>query len=197
MRTLSTAEQIEKLNALMEIANNAAKSNSFIEKMGACAIYAGVIDFYAIQAARLLEEIILKAQLAVDGKTTFMPHDDSYFYEAPVGTSRILKVFRTQLPFKPAENTKTEDAEKVSIAAKKFKESFDKFLANRNILLHQIGNPAKTLIDIEQLPPRLIEIFNECIGKANEFFKLVTPFRFSEKEMKHFYGERKNAGGGQ
>ena len=140
-KILSTQEQIEKLGYLTKEANIASRSNSLISKLGSFTIYAGLIDFYAIQAARLIEQIILKSQLHENKKPTFKPHEDSFFYDEQVNTRRIIKVIKGYLPLKPSGETKLEDAQKVNACAKLLLDSFDKFLGYRNTLIHHIGNP--------------------------------------------------------
>ncbi|MFH1836677.1 MAG: hypothetical protein ABH862_01005 [Candidatus Omnitrophota bacterium] len=84
-------KQIEKISLLRELVDKNI-SKDLISKLGKFVIYSNEVEFFTIQAARLLEQIILKGQLGRRGKTTFIPHNDDWFYEErKVKTRAILK----------------------------------------------------------------------------------------------------------
>src|SRR5882724_10291377 len=89
MTTLDTDQQIDKLQQAMRLAEEAAASGETASRLGALVLYAGVVDFLAIQAARLVEQIVLKGQLAKGQQPAFMPNDDSFFYQRKMSTARI------------------------------------------------------------------------------------------------------------
>ena len=186
-KILSTQEQIEKLGYLTKEANKASLSEDLISKLGAFTIYAGLIDFYAIQAARLVEQIILKGQLHENKKPTFEPHEDSFFYDTQVNTRDIIKIIRGYLPFKPSAETKIENAQKGNACAKLFLDSLDKFLGYRNTLIHHLGNPKKDIDDIKDLCNKVINQFKKCMVNHKEFMDVFVPFSFSHKERNYFY----------
>ena len=59
-KLLSTDEQIDKLTYLTSIAEAGATEPDLIKRLGAMTIYAGQVDSIAIQAARLVEQVVLK-----------------------------------------------------------------------------------------------------------------------------------------
>src|SRR5262245_5226675 len=96
----STDEQIRKLEQATRLANDAASSPEVACRLGALVLYAGIVDFLVIQAARLIEQVVLKGQLAEGKQPSFRPNDDSFFYSKKVSTGSILKGIRKLLPFK-------------------------------------------------------------------------------------------------
>ncbi len=75
MIRLSTDEQIDKLNRATQLADRAQNSGNLVDRLGAFVLYAGMIDFSVIQAARLIEQMILKGQLTAGEKPSFQPND--------------------------------------------------------------------------------------------------------------------------
>ena len=99
MASSNTEKQIDKLQSAMRLAEKAAVSSDVASRLGALLLYAGVVDFLVIQAARLVEQIVLKGQLS-EGKTpSFKPNEDSFFYDKKVSTGRTLKVMGTPLNY--------------------------------------------------------------------------------------------------
>ena len=79
-KLLSTDEQMKKLEHVMRMAEDAAASDDIVRRIGAVTLYAGLVDFFTIQLARLIEQVILKSQLAAGEKPKFIPSTDSYFF---------------------------------------------------------------------------------------------------------------------
>jgi hypothetical protein len=187
---LDTNSQITKLNRAYDIAEDASKSAEIDRRLGAFLLYAGFVDFSAIQAARLIEQIILKGQLANGSAPSFQPHDDSYFYNNQVSTRKILKGIRAYLPFHSSDPDEEENANQINELTKKMVKLGLKFLGYRNTIVHHIGNPAKTFEDIIVLCDEAIKIY-EDFQKAHAAFTIAAqPYRFSEKELDYFYGDR-------
>lgn len=182
-----TDEQIEKLNYLHREADKAAESENLLTKLGALTIYSNLMDFYCIQAARLFEQIVLKCQLYEEGKLSFQPHEDSYFYDKRVNTRKIIKEIKKSLPFKQVGETKAEDAQKFNEITKSFLDAVEKFLVYRNIIIHHTGSPKKDVQDTKEVCDKAINQFKEALAKLNEFMKIATPFRFGNKELEYFY----------
>jgi len=78
-KILTTDEQIRKLEIFKKLADSAAKSDSLATRIGACTIYAGLVEFQVIQAGRLLEQILLKEQVHRGKPPSFSPNEDSFF----------------------------------------------------------------------------------------------------------------------
>jgi len=66
-KELTTDEKIEKLNYLSKLAKEKENSKDIIEKIGIVTVYSSMVDFTLVQAARLVEQIVLKDKLA-EGK---------------------------------------------------------------------------------------------------------------------------------
>ena len=64
----------------MQLAEGSHDSD-LLTKLGAIVIYHGLVECFAIQAARLVEQIILKKQLYEKRQPTFVPHEDTWFYD--------------------------------------------------------------------------------------------------------------------
>ncbi len=58
-KVMSTDEQIAKLTEVERMAKEAAASYDIVRRIGAVTLYAGLVDFYTIQTARLMEQVIL------------------------------------------------------------------------------------------------------------------------------------------
>jgi len=188
---LSTDEQVAKLSKLHDKATEAVKSNNLIEKLGGITIFAGITEFYVIQVARLIEQVILKSELAQNKNPSFQPKDDSYFYDERVSTRTIIKVIEKFFPFKLHGNSEGDES-KINAVAKKYLESVGKFLNYRNALLHHIGSPKISENKIFELIQKSIDSFFTTMESQQEFFKTWQPFRFGSNELKYFYNPKNN-----
>lgn len=187
-KTIPGNEQMNKIQTIMELAKKASESSDFIQKVAAVTLYAGLVDFYTIQAARLVEQIILKGQLAQGQKLTFSPSDDSYFYDEQIDTRRILGGIKDLLPFKSITQENERVADKANELTEELLKRTHKFLNYRNTLVHNTGNPKKTLESIIEICDKAIEAFQNFLPIHKEFFETLQPFRFGEKELRYFYG---------
>jgi hypothetical protein len=189
-KVLSTDDQIDKLDYLTAIAKAAAAEPELIKRLGALTIYAGEVDFYGIQAARLVEQIMLKAALAEEKEPPFQPHADTYFYDNQVSTRLILKGIEKLLPFRSPDPEEEEAARCVNELASRFLEAAHRFLNYRNAIMHHIGNPKNTLDDINGICDKALSAFDDVVGRHREFFEAAAPYRFGPRELEYFYGDR-------
>lgn len=188
---LTTNGQIEKLNKITKFANEAANSDKLRDKAASVTLYSGLVEFYVIQTARLVEQIILKAQLAEDREPNFQPREDSYFYDKKISARQIVKVLEKDiLPFRALKPEHIKDADRINLLMKTFIKSAHNFLNERNIVIHHIGNPKVDLETIERSCENCIGLFYELMKIHKILFDTASPYRFSEKEIKHFYGDK-------
>lgn len=190
-KILSTDEQIKKLSNLQKIAATSVTSEKLTEKLGGIMLYAGLTDFYAIQSARLLEQVILKYELAQNKTPSFKPKNDEYFYDKRVSTRKIIKEIRKFLPVSIAEGS-SGDAQKSNEVAENYLVEVEKFLNYRNALLHHIGSPKVSEDKILKLIQKTVDSFHEMMRKHREFFETWQPYRFSLDEIKYFYSVPEN-----
>ena len=190
---MTTDEQIEKLKEVLRIANEAAVSDDIVRKMGAVTLYAGLVDFYTIQAARLLEQVILKSQLAAGEKPRFAPRPDSYFYDNRVDTRRIVSIIKKELlPFRTGNSSSVEAANQANIFAQEWIKKTNKFLNHRAKIIHHLGSPKMTLGELNTLCDKAILAYDDFQRAHTAFFEAVQPYRFGMKELQYFYGSREH-----
>ena len=181
-------QQFDKLTEAIRLADQAAASSDIATRLGALVLYAGMTDFLVIQAARLVEQIILKDQLAKQIPPAFVPHEDSFFYQRKVSTARILKGIRKLLPFSGTSGSPCAEAARATQLAKTMIDRGFAFLNHRDPLLHQIGNPWHTFADVMGMVDPAIAAFRAFCEAHAAFSVAAGPYRFSPKELKHFYG---------
>lgn len=184
-KKLDTDQQINKLNFLAEVANG-AHDTELLNKLGATLIYEGFVEFYAVQAARLLEQILLKTQLHEKKQLTFNPHDDTWFYDKQISTRRILKEIKRFLPFEDINTGQKFDTE-----VRNFLKAANEFLNYRNSLIHRLASPRTDLDNIKHCCDKLIQIYQQVVETQKIMFEALQPYRFSEKEIELFYGKSK------
>ena len=190
MAGLDTDQQIDKLQQAMRLAEQAAASSDIAARLGALVLYAGVVDFLAIQAARLVEQIVLKGQLAEGKQPTFTPNGDSFFYQRKVSTARILKGIRRFLPFVDPTGNSSGEAACISKLAEEMTQRGLAFLDHRDPLLHQIGNPSRTFDDVLSLVDPAIAAYHAFREAHKSFFETAGPYRFGPAELAYFYGTK-------
>jgi len=183
-KLLNTDQQIQKLNFLEQL----VKGNhdpELLTKLGSVIIYNGLVEFYAVQAARLIEQIILKTQLYEKRQPTFVPHDDTWFYDNQISTRRILKEIKR---FLPLEDIKT--GQKFDDKVINFLKEANEFLNYRNSLIHRLASPRTDLENIKHCCDELIKIYQQVIQTQRIMSEALGPYRFSEEEIDFFYGKR-------
>jgi hypothetical protein len=181
--------QIDKLAQADKLVLEAASSPDIVKRLGAVVLLAGMVDFAAIQAARLIEQIVLKGQLSEGKEPTFRPSEDSFFYSSKVSTRRIFKVIHKVLPFRGKSEPHAKDAEKINKLGSAMLQAGHAFLDCRDPLLHQIGNPARTFDEVMALVDTTIGCYHKFIAVHREFFEVAAPYRFGPAELARFYGE--------
>ena len=186
---LDHKEQVQKLELATRLVDEATKSTDVDRHLGALLLCAGIVDFMAIQAARLVEQIVLKGQLANNKNPTFQPHEDTYFYDNRVSTRVIFKEMRKLLPFSVADPASANKAAQVTELCRQMIEAGLKFLNYRNPVVHHIGNPKKSFDDLIALCEKSLSASPKFNDAHRAFMEAAAPFRFSEKELIHFYGE--------
>lgn len=190
---LDTNGQISKLGAAAKMASEAAASTNVAERLGAVVLYAGMVDYLVIQAARLLEQIMLKAQLANGKPPAFRPNDDAYFYDKKASTGSILKGIRKLLPFTSLYPAAAKEAARITNLAERMIDTGFAFLDYRNPLMHQIGSPNRTFEEVLDLASRAVAAYEEFRQAHAAFFVAVGPYRFGKLELTFFYGPPSSA----
>lgn len=188
MPKLDSKKQIKKLNFLAELANS-KRNGDLTSKLAAFTIFNGFIDFYSIQAARLIEQIILKAQLAENKPLVFSPHEDEWFYDNRVSTRRILKEIKKLLPFHDRKNP--EKDREINERTDNLLQLVNKFLDYRNAVIHRLGNPNTSLDDLINCCDRALDYYDKVRVAHREMVEILRPYRFSEKEIDYFYKDAK------
>ena len=186
--TLSIAEQIDKLSGLQRQAKNGLESDDLIKQLGGLTVYACLTDFYTIQASRLLEQILLKNELHQGGKPSFEPHDDSFFYDKRIDTRRIVKEITRFLPFGYPDKEPDKLLRQINQVAAEYMKRTKVFLNYRNEVVHRLCHPKITSAEIPLLIRKTEQSFLDMMEKHKEFFELLAPYRFGEKELDLFYG---------
>jgi hypothetical protein len=186
-RWLGTREQIAKLDEATRLADDASRSEDIVRRLGSFVLHAGIADFLAIQAARLVEQIVLKAQLAEGLAPSFQPHEDSYFYAKGISTRRILKGIRKLLPFTAGQPSAPARAQEITALAQAMVKMGLAFLDCRNPVVHQIGSPTRGLEELIALCDQANARYQEFLDAHRAFMEAAGPYRFSEKELRFFY----------
>lgn len=191
MTALDTDQQIDKLQQATRLAEQAAASGETASRLGALVLYAGIVDFLVIQAARLVEQIALKGQLAQGQEPAFMPNDDAFFYKRKMSTARILKDIRKLLPYRGASAERGGEPARITKLAETMIRRGLAFLDHRDPLLHQIGNPSRTFDDVLAMVAPAIVAYHAFREAHKAFFEAAGPYRFGPEEMEHFYGTKR------
>jgi len=181
---LNTDQQIQKLAFLEQLAKGKHDSE-LLAKLGSVVIYNGLVEIWAVQAARLLEQILLKSQLHEGKQPNFTPHEDVWFYDNQISTRTILKEIKRFLPLKDTKSGQKYDEE-----VENFLNEANEFLNYRNSLIHRLASPRTDLEDIKHCCDKLIEIYQQVVKKQGIMFETLGQYRFSEKEIEYFYGKR-------
>ncbi len=186
-KVLNTDQQIQKLSFLMQLAEGSHDSD-LLTKLGSIVIYHGLVEFFAIQAARLLEQIILKKQLYEKRQPTFAPHEDAWFYDKQISTRMILQEIKKFLPFEDISTRKKYDKE-----VKDFLKASNEFLNYRNSLIHRLASPKTDLEGIRHCCDKATQTYQKVIQTQKIMFETLAPYRFSQKEIDFFYGKKSEA----
>ena len=186
-KKLSFTDQIKKLDLLTKKAKLREKSTNIVDKIGVVTIYSSAIDFALIQAGRLLEQIILKKQLST-GTPTFKPHEDDWFFDQQIRSRKIITEIKKCLPFTTTKSEEEDIVKNINELGKEFLKESDKFLTLRNKLMHHLFSPKYDLNKILLTTEKTILQYHKVIDTYKNFTQVVYPYRFSDKEIKYFYG---------
>lgn len=186
-KELNTDEMIKKLNILTALAKEKETSKNIIDRLGVVMVYSNMVDFYLIQAARLTEQIILKKQF-LDGTVRFQPHEDSWFFDQQIKSRRIISEIKKLLPLKAVKSQDEVIAKEITESVKDFLSIAGNYITSRNLIIHHLANPKKTLKNIEFEVQKTITNFHKFTEAHRKFFELAQPYRFSKKELQYFYG---------
>ncbi len=173
---LVTEEQLSKLNRIQQLADAASRSPDIERRLGAFVLFAGLVDFQAIQAARLLEKIILKAQAITGATPTLHPHDDLYFYRKRIRTRHIFMEIRRFLPFGATSSATVNQAREITDFAEQMIDTGLRFYELRNPIVHRIGHPDISFEDVVRKCDRATVIFGEFQEATRRFFEAARPF---------------------
>ena len=177
-KILSSDEQINKINELMRLAKLATSSDDLIQRVGAITIDAGIVDALTVQFARVMEQIILKSQLAQNESPKFFPKDESYFFDNQVDSRRIVNYIKKKLlPFKSIDSAEAINAEKANILATALIKKTNEFLNHRNKIVHHAGNPKMSLSDFSGICDKTIQAYDECLKAQKAFFEFIYPYQ--------------------
>lgn len=191
-KLLSTDEQFKKLEQIMHITNEAAASDDLVRRIGAVTLYAGIVDFLTIQLARLIEQVVIKSQLAAGEPPKFTPTTNSHFYDKRIDTRKIVNdIKKNILPFRAACTDSALDAEQANILFNTLIKKTNEFLDYRIGIIHHVGNPSVTFQKWNEVCDKAIHAYNEFLPAHKAFFEAVQSYRFSEKELLYFYGIHK------
>ncbi|MBI2485179.1 hypothetical protein HYW18_03475 [Candidatus Uhrbacteria bacterium] len=188
---LSVAQQLSKLSDLQKQAKAGLESSDVIRQLGGLTVYACLTDFYTIQAARLIEQILLKNQVRNGAAPTFEPHEDSYFYDNRIDTRKIVKGIEQLLPLSYPDKEADDDLEGINKVAREYMKRTKNFLNHRNEIVHRLCSPKTMPENIPELIRKTEQTFLDMMTSHAGFFKLAGPFRFGPKEMDSFYGTGK------
>lgn len=188
---LKPDENLELINYYTNLADKAILSDDFVKKMGGLTIYAGIMDFLAIQVARSIEQVILKEASFNNKPNPFedptVPHEDRWFYENKVSTRRILKEtakFAKQITSHNEIVKHTMD----------MCEAGEDFLNHRITAIHFIGNPRITKEKMEEAVKEAINSYYDFKNFLTLFKGKIFPFTFSLEERKKYYGVDEDKG---
>ena len=116
---LNTDKMIEKLSTITKLAKDKEKSHDIVERIGIIAVYSASVDHVLIQAARLVEQIILKSHLAEGKEIKFQPHEDDWFYDQQIKSRRIMSEIKKILSLQAMDQNDINITQKISDFDKK------------------------------------------------------------------------------
>ncbi len=190
---LTPQENLDSVNQFTKEAQVAVNSTSFLEKLGGLTIFAGVVDFLAIQAARATEQAIMKDDLLNKRPSQLTdpgaPHEDKWFYDHKISTRRIIKQIEAY--------ASRLDAVKHPELIKHIRdmvEHGDEFLNNRITAIHYVGNPRISREKMEEAVNDAVTAYIEFDKSFTLFREGIHPFTFSIEERKKFYGDDETKG---
>jgi len=186
MPLITKEEQLVKINELISKANQAAASSDFVTKLGGLTLFAGNIDYLAIQVARAMEQAVLRYDLiekrplskqVQDG----IPHEDEWFYDNKVSTRKILKISINYLP------NITGPHESLKEKIREMCECGETFLNHRITAIHFLGNPRISKEKMEDAVHKAVATHNEFMLKYKSFREEIQPYLFTSSDKQYFF----------
>ena len=186
-KVLSIDEQVEKFEKIMHIADEAAASDDLDRRIGAITLYAGIVDFFTIQLARLIEQVVIKSQLVAGGPLRSIPTTTAHFYNKRINTRKIVNDIKEAfLPFRASCIGSALDAEQANILVNTLIEKTNEFLDYRNAIIHHVGSPSMVFQQWEKVCDKAIYAYKDFVSAHMELFKVLQPYGFSKEEYHHF-----------
>ncbi len=173
--------QFEKLEYLNSLISEFSSSNEFVNKLALITIEAGFADYYAIQLARALEQCIIKYQIHV-GKKFQAPHGDDFFYDEKISTRKVLNIIQKEILNQLVD-------ENIVNRISKYLKCAHKFLDERNIVLHNTGDPKYSKEDIILSVEKYNKLFTEMIKEHSLAMEQLAPYTLTEDQRKLVYGD--------
>lgn len=131
---------------------------------------------------------MLKSHLAEGKEIKFHPHEDDWFYDQQIRSRRIMSEIKKILSLQALNQNDDDTAKKVSDLTQRFLRAGNKFLNLRNKTIHHLFSPKEDMEKIENEIEETISTYHQFMKLEVEFFELLQPYRFSESEIKYFYG---------
>ncbi len=173
----------EKIVYFNDLANKAILSESISEKLGGLTILVGLNEFFVIQTARALEQVITKGSLR-NSLNVEKIHSNDFFYDNKVYTRNILnEITKNILPFNVEINS-SDDIKEINNLGKDYISKSHDFLNKRNDIIHHLCNPKKSKEDIIISINITIESFNKLTLIHSKFMKKISPFVYSSEDIK-------------
>ena len=176
---------IEKLDFLTKQAEIKSQSNDLVDILGASTIYTGLVDFFIIQSARVVEQIIAKEQLFNLNNTSLELHHDVWFFDKKVSSRKILTEIEKLVPFKNRDDLK--EIEEINETIGIFLKSGHVFLDNRNKIIHGLGNPANSLDELENICKEGFLLYKDFEEKHATISLKLAPYTLTEEQRKLVY----------
>jgi hypothetical protein len=176
---------VQKLKDLLKLANVKKEGTDLFDFIAAFTIYTSAVDFFTIQSARLLEQIIAKGKLENNENLNFEVHLDSWFYENKVSTRRILIEIQKFLPF--TDEKKPENTKELNEVIKNFLNSAHNFLDNRNKIIHGMGNPQNSLEDVQRFCKESFSLYKDFQKKHEIMSLMLAPYSLTADQRKLLY----------
>lgn len=177
--------QVSKLNSVSKLIESVHPTDDILKRLGAFLLYTGLVDFMAIQAAKLSEQLIAKQYLENKKTVPFELHNDLFFYNAKISTNRIFFELKRILRF--SSDINKDNADDINKLGAEMVKQGEKFLRLRNKLVHGIGDSRIQLSDWQACADSAIIRFRKFEIVQRKFFEAAAPFRLTAEQIKVCY----------
>ena len=100
----------------------------------------------------------------------------------------VNEIKKNILPFRAASTDSAVAAEQANVLAQTLIKKTNKFLDYRIAIIHHLGSPKITFPELNTLCDKAIMAYKDFRRAHTAFFEGVQPYRFSEREIRYFYG---------